>query len=95
MRSARFSRSITEALESRTLFSGSVPDPIATIPITTPIVASLPTGVSPNTSNASAPYTPALVRSAYGIGSITFNGASGTGPGRPSRSSTPTTTPKS
>ena len=88
-RRRRFSDAIAyalpEALESRRLFSQAmiISNPVVTAPFAGLMPVTLPQAgnASPAVSNAAAPYTPALVRSAYGIGSISFSGNAGTGAG--------------
>ena len=80
-------RSAMEALENRVLLSCSPivhskshpVTPIGSTVFTAPITR-FDSGTSP--SVLSSPYTPAQVRSAYGVGSISFGGTAGTGAGQ-------------
>ena len=74
---------IVEVLEGRQMLSAVAafqPAIIVAGPVAAPIVGK--NGVTPATSVASAPYTPAQMTTAYGVNQISFNGVTGNGAGQ-------------
>jgi hypothetical protein len=74
---------VVEALEGRQMLSAVAayqPAIIVAGQVAAPNVGK--NGVTPATTVASAPYTPAQMTTAYGVNQISFNGVSGTGAGQ-------------
>ncbi len=72
-----------EALEGRLMLSAVAayqPAIVIAGQVSAPVVGK--NGVTPATSTASAPYTPAQITTAYGVNQISFNGITGTGAGQ-------------